>query len=78
MLSRLKDAEGRYEGLSEQLSQPDIVNDPTKMKALMQEYRRMTPIIEKYREYKTAEQTVAEAESLLATEKDDELHLLAS
>jgi peptide chain release factor 1 len=48
------------------------------MKALMQEYRRMTPIIEKYREYKTVVLTVAEAEALLASEKDEELRLLAS
>ncbi len=78
MLSRLKDAEGRYEGLSEKLSQPDVAGNPEELRKLMLEYRRMTPIIEKYREYKTAERTVADAESLLATEKDEELRLLAS
>jgi len=77
MLTRLKDAEGYYAGLSEKLSQPDIAADPDTLRRLMLEYRRMTPIIEKYREYKAADAAVTEAEALLSSETDEELCLLA-
>ena len=77
MLTRLKDAEGYYAGLSEKLSQPDIAADPHTMRRLMLEYRRMTPIIEKYREYKAVDAAVTEAEALLSSETDEELCLLA-
>ncbi len=77
MLTRLKEAEGYYAGLSEKLSQPDIASDPDTMRKLMLEYRRMTPIIEKYREYNLAEAAVNEAETLLASESDEELRVLA-
>ena len=77
MLTRLKDAEGYYAGLSEKLSQPGIAADPDTLRRLMLEYRRMTPIIVKYREYKAADTAVTEAEALLSSETDEELCLLA-
>lgn len=77
MLTRLKDAEAHYEGLTEKLSQPDIASQPDTMRRLMLEYRHMTPIIEKYRQYKETERSVFEAQSLLETEVDEDLRILA-
>lgn len=77
MLKRLQEAEGYYAGLSEKLSQPDVASDPDSMRRLMLEYRRMTPVMEKYREYKAAESAVRDAEALLSSESDEELCLLA-
>ncbi len=77
MLTRLKEVEAHYAGLQEKLSQPDIAANPTELRRLMPEFRRMTPIIEKYREYTAIEKAVAEAEAILAVESDEELCLLA-
>ena len=77
MLTRLKDAEGYFAGLSEKLSQPDIASDPDAMRKLMLEYRRMLPIMETYRAYKAADDRVKGAEELLRSESDEELRLLA-
>ena len=78
MLSKLKEIERRYEALSEQLSQPEAVSDPTLFRTLMREHRRLTPIVEAYRAYGRACRDVHDAEELLAVTDDPELQLLAA
>ena len=63
MLEKLKDAEIRYCTIEEELASPDIFSDQERFTALMKEYKSLTPIIEKYREYKSV---VAECEDLRA------------
>ncbi len=54
MLEKLKDAEGRYIAMEQELASPDIFSDQEKFTSLMKEYKSLTPVIEKYREYKSA------------------------
>ena len=63
MLEKLKDAEARYSSMEEQLASPDVFSDQERFTSLMKEYKALTPIIEKYREYKAA---LAESEDLRA------------
>ena len=63
MLEKLKDAEIRYCTIEEDLASPDIFSDQERFTTLMKEYKSLTPIIEKYREYKSV---VAECEDLRA------------
>ena len=63
MLEKLKDAEIRYCTIEEELASPDIFSDQERFTTLMKEYKSLTPIIEKYREYKSV---VAECEDLRA------------
>ena len=63
MLEKLKDAEIRYCAIEEELAVPDIFSDQERFTTLMKEYKSLTPIIEKYREYKSV---VAECEDLRA------------
>ena len=63
MLEKLKDAEIRYCTIEEELASPDIFSDQERFTALMKEYKSLTPIIEKYREYKSV---IAECEDLRA------------
>ena len=63
MLEKLKDAEIRYCTIEEELAAPDIFSDQERFTTLMKEYKSLTPIIEKYREYKSV---VAECEDLRA------------
>lgn len=69
MLMKLKEAELYYESVSEKLSQPGIAADQAEFRRLMQEYKRLTPIVLKYREYLEAEKRISEAEKILSSAK---------
>ncbi len=61
MLEKLKDAELHYREMEAQLADPDIFSNQERFTALMREYKALTPVIEKFREYKSA---VLESEDL--------------
>lgn len=66
MLDKLKTAEERYEEINAKLMEPDVVNDQAQYKALMKEYKILTPLVEKYREYKKASDDFEEAREMLS------------
>ncbi|MBQ8613558.1 MAG: peptide chain release factor 1 [Ruminiclostridium sp.] len=66
MLDKLKIAEERYEEINEKLMDPEIVSDQSQYKALMKEHKTLTPLVEKYREYKKASDDFEEAREMLA------------
>ena len=72
MIEKLKELAEKYDEIKESLSDPDIVSDISKYTALMKEYKNLTPIAEKYKEYEKTERETKEAEELLnsALEKD--------
>ena len=78
MQNKLKEAELYYNGISEQLSDPEISANQAEFKRLMQEYKRLTPIITKYQELKAAEMSISQATEILDSETDSELCKLAS
>ena len=65
MFENLKEAEKHYEEIGVLLMDPDVAGNPEKLKNLMKEHKNLTPIIEKYREYKTAEDNLSQAKELL-------------
>lgn len=65
MLDKLAAIEEKFEQINTQLFDPDIVSDIDKYKKLMQDVKHLTPIVEKYREYKTAQSNYDEAKGLL-------------
>ena len=71
MFEKLALMESKYEEISNKLSEPDIVSDNKLYTKLMKEYKNMTPIIEKYREYKKAQASFEEAKELLDTTGSD-------
>ncbi len=66
MFDRLAQMEARYESLSRDMSDPELVNDQKKFQAIAKEHRDMEPIIEKYREYKKVTTGIAEAKAMLS------------
>lgn len=66
MLDKLKSAEERYEEINARLMEPEIVNDQVQYKALMKEYKTLSPLVEKYREYKKASDDFEEAKEMLS------------
>lgn len=77
MLSKLKEAEERFEEIQDELSKPEIVSDKELYKKLMRDQKALAPVIEKYREYKAAEKNVSEASELLLDSSDPEFKKLA-
>lgn len=76
MFDKLADIERRYIELSEQINDPDIIGDNEKWRKLMKEHGDITPVIEKYNEYKKVKADIEEAEQMLNEEVDDEFRQL--
>ena len=71
MIEKVKVIEDKYNEINERLMQPDAVSDTKQYAALMKEYSTLTPIIEKYNEYKKAKAEFDEAEALLDSGEND-------
>ena len=78
MLKKLEAAEEKYLNIERELASPDAFSNQEKFTALMKEYKNLTPIIEKFREYKKAGSDNEEATALLEESQDAELTELAS
>ena len=74
MFQRLEDVEKRYDELTVKISDPAEIAQTSSWQKLMKEHAELTPIVEKYREYKKAQKTIEENQELL---KDPELKELA-
>ena len=78
MLEKLGQIEERFEAVNEELMLPETASDQELYKKLMKEYKQLSPIVEKYREYKSVSESIAEAEEILALkDADKELKELA-
>ena len=78
MLEKLRSVEENYQSLEASLSNPELAGDPKKYAALMKEYRRLTPVVEAYREYQSTEKQEKDAEELLSDSLDADLKALAA
>ena len=65
MFEKLIEVEKKYEGLSEELQNPDVISDQEKYRKRMKEYKQLTPLVETFREYKAAKQQADEARELI-------------
>ncbi len=65
MIEKLQSAEKRFEEINESLTDISIINDQAKYKSLMKELKQLTPIVDKFREYKKVKNDFDEAEQIL-------------
>lgn len=65
MLQKLEDVEKRYEELTQQISDPNVIANINEWQKLMKEHADMAPIVEKYREYKKVLNNLEDAKSML-------------
>lgn len=72
MLEKLKLTEEKYNDIAEKLMNPDIINDTKAYASYMKEYKNLTPIVEKYREYCKILSDKTDAEEILADKSIDE------
>ena len=76
MLDRLAEIETKYEDLAEQINDPDVIANQTEWRKRMKEYSDMTPIVEKYREYKQAKEGIAESLAMLEEKQEEDFREL--
>lgn len=67
MTDKLNGIEERYEKINELLCSPDIISNQQEYAKLMKEQKNLTPVVEKFREYKQYENTLIESKELLDT-----------
>ncbi len=72
MLEKLKLTEEKYNDIAEKLMDPNIINDTKAYASYMKEYKNLTPIVEKYREYCKILSDKTDAEEILADKSTDE------
>lgn len=77
MFDRLDDILIRYQQILEELNDPDVVNDQTRFRKLMKEQTDLTPIADKYTEYKKTKQDIEDSLEMIETESDEEMKELA-
>ena len=77
MFDKLDDILVRYEEILKELNDPSVTNDQNKFKKLMKEQSDLTPIVEAYKAYKNAKQTIADSLEILDNESDEDLRELA-
>ena len=70
MFDKLSFIESRYEELSKKVSDPDVIADQDTWRKLCKEQSDITPIVEKYREYKSLKEKIEEAKELLSDNLD--------
>jgi peptide chain release factor 1 len=76
MFEKLEATEQKYEDISEKLTNPNIISDTKQYAALMKEYKSLTPLVEKFREYKSAIAATEDAEEMMK-DSDPEIRGLA-
>jgi peptide chain release factor 1 len=77
MFKRLEDVEKKYEGVAQQILDPNVINDNKKYAQIMKEYSNLKEIVDVYREYKKYEQERKESKHILEVEKDEDLRTMA-
>ncbi len=73
MFDKLEATAHRLEEILLLLSEPDVAADPKRFQALMKEQSELTPIVEAYKAYKAAQETVEDSLTMLEEEKDEEM-----
>lgn len=76
VFDKLEALEERFKIISEKISNPEIISDQDSWRKYMKEHSDLSPIIEKYREYKGVKKTIADDKKMLEDGEDKELEEL--
>jgi peptide chain release factor 1 len=72
VFDRLKSVEDEFVSLEASLSDPDIANDPARLRDVSRRYKDLTPVVECVREHRARTADAEAARELLAVATDDE------
>ncbi|RKY84705.1 peptide chain release factor 1 [candidate division KSB1 bacterium] len=77
MIKKLENIKEHYEKITEELGKMEVISDQKRYIKLSKEHSELTPIIEKYNEYKETLNNILEDEKILKESSDSELKELA-
>lgn len=77
MFDKLEDILIRYDDIIAGLNDPDIMSNQDKFRALMKEQADISPIVDKYKEYKSTKANIDDSLLMLEEETDEEMKELA-
>lgn len=77
MFERLDQIEARYEDLTKALASPETIQDSSKYQKTAKAHSEITPVVEKYREFKDLRRGIADSRAMLAEEKDPDMRAYA-
>lgn len=76
MLDRLQAIEERYENLTSLMGDPGVIAQHSQWQKYVKEHSKLTPLVNKFREYKKVKEGLEEARNLLRDKLDDEFRSL--
>lgn len=77
LLGKLEDIKMRWEGISQQLSDPEVVSDTNRYMKLSKEYKDLKKIVDVYEVYKNVVSNLDFNKEMLNSEKDEEMRDMA-
>lgn len=77
MLDKLNALEEKFEALTEQLNDPNVVNDMTRYPKLAKQHRELSVVVEKYREFRSLQDGIESTKALLDESDDPEMTEMA-
>ena len=77
LLAKVKGLQGKFENLSQQISDPAVMGDMKRYVQLNKEYKELEPIIEAGKKYEQMVNNLTDAKDILQNEKDEELRDMA-
>lgn len=73
MFDRLEDLVRRYEEITNELTEPSVVNDQNRFRKLMKEQADLQQLVDAYLEYKKCQETIEDSLGMLEGESDEEM-----
>src|SRR5499433_1007795 len=73
MFEKLEEIEKKYEELTQQLVDPQLLADQPRYTRAAKQHRDLEEVVAKFREYRALERSIAETREMLATEDDTEM-----
>ena len=77
MLDKLEAIKARFDDLGVALTNPEVVSDNKRFSTISKEYRKLEPIVEAYKKYRSCLEGIAFGKEVLATESDQDLRDMA-
>ena len=77
LLQKLLGLKDKYEALSRQLAEPDVISDMKRYVSLNKEYRELEPLVAAGEKYSLLVGNLASSKEMLAVEKDEEMREMA-
>ncbi|MAZ93883.1 MAG: peptide chain release factor 1 [Bacteroidales bacterium] len=77
MLDKLEVVKNRWEEISEQMNDPEVMSDMKRYVKLNKDYKELEPLVTAYKEYKTIMANIDNAKDILENEKDADFKEMA-